>query len=131
MEVALQFAEAVASEFFDHTARDGEGDHGLGSDAGGGDDAHVRAFIGCLGGLAGVEGDGGERAAEGGDGLEVTADDEVFAVGDAAFDAAGVVVLAGEFGERLRVERELFVACISNRVVDLGAWGLGCRDAAA
>jgi hypothetical protein len=98
--VALEFAEAVASEFFEEAAGDGEGDHGLGGDSGGGDDADVGALVGGFGGFAGFEGDGGEGAAEGRDGLEVAADDEVFAVGDAAFEAAGVVVLAGEAGER-------------------------------
>ena len=77
-------------------AGDGERDHGLGGDAGGGDDADVDALVGGLDRLAGGEADGAERAAQGRDGLEVAADDDVFAVGDAAFDAAGVVLLAGE-----------------------------------
>ena len=40
-EVAVEFGEAVASEFFEEGAGYGEGDHGLGGDTGGGDDADV------------------------------------------------------------------------------------------
>ncbi len=124
--VALEFEEAIAAEFFQNRAGDGEGDHGLGGDTGGGDDADVGALIGCFGGLAGCEGDRGEGATKGRDGLEVAADDEVLAVGHAAFETAGVVVLAGESGERAGVPFG-----VGDGVVDLRAGGLGCRDAAA
>ena len=132
--IAVQLVEAVAAELFDEGAGDGEGDHGFGGYSGGGDYADVGAFVGGLGDLAGFEGDRGEGAAEGGDGLEVAADDEVFAVGDAALEAPGVVVLAGEFGEGLPTfggQLAYVAAAVGDGVVNFGAGGGGSRDASA
>ena len=66
--------------------------------AGGGHNANVAALVAGAGGLAGVKAHRFQRLAEGGDGLQVAAHHNVFAVGDAALDAAGVVLRAGEAG---------------------------------
>ena len=118
--------EAVTAKLLKQRARYGKGDHGLCGDACRWYDANVRALIGCLSRLASFEGHGSEGAAEGGDGLEVASDDKVFAVGDAAFEASGVVVLTGEAREVAYV-----AAGVGDGVVDLGAGGLGGGDASA
>src|SRR5258708_4798050 len=101
IEVSLQLTQRVTAEFLYYQPRYGERDHRLCRDASGWDDTDVAALVGCLDGLAGLEADAGEGPAEGGDGLEVAAHDDVFSVGDATFDASGVVPLAREFSEGL------------------------------
>src|ERR1700679_1027794 len=130
---AMKLAEAVAAELFEDAAGNGEGDHSLARHPSGGDDAYIRALIGCLGGLAGLKGDRGERPPKRGDRFEVAADDEILAIGHAAFKTARVVVLAGELGEGLRTLGQLtdISTSVADRIVDLGARGLGGGDAAA
>jgi len=72
-----------------------QGNHSLSGNAGGGDDADVAALVACTGGLARVKTHRFERLAERGDGLQVAANDDVFAVGDAALDAACVCCAGG------------------------------------
>jgi hypothetical protein len=57
-------------------------------DAGSGDNGDVGAFISGFFGVSGDEVDGFKGAAESGDGLKETADEDILAVGDAAFEAA-------------------------------------------
>ena len=124
-EISLHFEERVSAEFLLGQAGDGEGDHGLGSYTGGGNDANIAALITCAGGLAGIEAHRFEGAAEGGDGLQVAAHHNIFTVGYAALNAAGVVLRANEAGG-------LFgLGGVVNGIVDLGAEGLGGSDTAA
>src|SRR5579859_233048 len=123
--VPLQFLSRIAAEFLHDFFGDDEGYHGLGCYPSGGDYADVGAFIAGAGGFAGVEANGFQWAAQGADGFQVAADDNVFAVGDAAFDAAGVVLVASESCGAFRI-----LLAVVDGVVSLGAEGLsGCHSA--
>ena len=63
-----------------------------------------------------------QRTPQGGDGLEVAAHHHVFAVGDAAFQPAGVVAGSGEAAA---------LGIVANLVVDFGTKGGGARYAGA
>ena len=79
-------------------AGDGQRHHGLGGHARGRHHANVAALVAGAGRLAGVEAHRFQRPAQRRDRLQVAAHHDVFAVGDAALDAAGVVVRAGKAG---------------------------------
>src|SRR5437868_4806808 len=89
--VGADFEQRVAAEFFQEGAGDLEGDDVFHDDAGGGNGRDVAALPAGFGGFLGVEIDGFQRLAEGGDRFHRAADDDRFAVGHAAFQAAGVV----------------------------------------
>src|SRR4051794_5663337 len=88
--------EAGADVLFDDGGCDFEGDDVLDDDAGGGDGADVGAFVG--GGLGGLGRHVNRRPAgrQGADRLLGGADDDRFAVGGPALDAASVVGRASE-----------------------------------
>ena len=107
-------------------AGDGQRDHGFRRHARRGHHANVRSLVARGGFLAGIEADRLEGAAQGGNRLQISAHHDVLAVGDAAFDAAGVVLRAGKAGGLAGVGGR-----VVDGVVDLGAEGLGRGDAAA
>src|ERR1035437_4310641 len=86
-EISLHFKGRVAAELLLGHAGNGESHHGFGHHAGCGNPANIAAFVTCAGGLAVVKANRLERFAQGGDGLQVAAHYNVFAVGDAAFKA--------------------------------------------
>ena len=65
--------------------------------------ADIAALVTGAGGLAGIETDGFQRPAQGGNGLEIAADQDVLAIGNPSFDSPGVVRLAGKSGKLRRV----------------------------
>ena len=74
--------------------------------------------MGCLVTMSAVR----KRASQRGNGLEVSAHDDVLAVGDAAFEATGAIAAAREpFARRV----------IANLIHHFGTIGSGRRDARA
>jgi len=98
-EIPYRLSHGIAAEFFQGAAGEGEGDHGLASYTGRGDYAYVGTLVGGFYGLAGGEIDRLEWAAKGGNWFQIATHANFLAVGDAAFDASGVVAGAGEGGE--------------------------------
>src|SRR5579859_4832912 len=96
IEIAAHLGERVASKFLQKSIGEHKSNHGFANDAGGGDDAPVGALVGGLHGGLGDHVSGAQGAPQGGDGLEVAAHDDVFTIGDAAFEAAGAVGRAAE-----------------------------------
>src|SRR6266436_4346596 len=96
IEIPPHLGERVSSKFLQKSIGEHKGYHRFASDACRGDDTPVRALVGGLHGLLGNHIGGAEGATKRGDGLEVAADDYVFAVGDAAFEAAGTIGAAVE-----------------------------------
>lgn len=92
----MDFGEGVAGEFVEEGAGDFEGDDVFEYDGGGGDGTDIGAFVGGVVGLFGVEVDALEGFEEGSDGFHGAAYDDGLAVGDTAFDSAGVVGVADE-----------------------------------
>src|SRR5260370_1270593 len=125
IEVSLQLTQRVTTKLLSYQARHGGRDPRPRRYTGCWHNTDIAALIRCLHGLAGLEADAGEGPAQGGDGLEIAAHDDVFAVGDTAFDAAGVVLLARDLGEG-------FVgALVADRIVDSRPEGCGGGDSAA
>ena len=95
-EIAARFAERIAAEFFQKRLRQHDRDHGLADHAGGRDHADVGALVGGQRRLARLQVHRFERPAQRRDGLEQAAHQDVLAVGDAAFEAAGAIGAARE-----------------------------------
>src|SRR5581483_336489 len=91
LEISKSLRHGIAAEFFQGNARQGEGDHGFAGNACGRDNAHIRALIGRFDGFASLKVHRLQRTPQGGDRLQVAANDAVLSVGDAAFDSARVV----------------------------------------
>ena len=85
--------------FSSATARQSQRDHGFGGDARGRHHAHIGTFVGGLHRFARGEIHRLQRTAQSGNRLQISAHANFLAVGDAAFDSAGVVLRAGESGE--------------------------------
>src|SRR5262249_33774464 len=98
VEVAFEFDEGIAPQLFKRAACQRKRDHGLGGDAGCGDDADIGAFVSRLHGFAGGKIDRFQRPPQGRDRLEIAADDDVFSIRDSTFDSTGVVLRAGKAG---------------------------------
>ena len=98
-KISQGVAHGVAAKFFQGAACQGQRYHGLGGNPGGWNDAHVGALVSGFTGCAGREVDRLQRPAQRGDRLQVAAHANFLTIGDAAFDASGIVVGAGEGGE--------------------------------
>ena len=122
VEVAAGLGNRVAAKFFHEGGGNFERDHGFTGDAAGGNDANIGTFVGGLDGFFGVQIGGHHGAPQGGDGLQVAADDDVAAVGNAAFEAAGAIGSAIEAVAR---------GVVNNFVLNFGAVAGGIRDAGA
>src|ERR1700693_6209563 len=96
LEIAQGFAHGVAAELVERAPGQSERDHGLARDTRGWDHTDVGALVGGTYGLACREIDGLQRTAQGGDRFQVAAHANFFAVGNATFDATGVVARTGD-----------------------------------
>ena len=86
-----QFLDRIAAELLEHRLGEDERHHGFADDGGGGNGADVAAFDRRRADRHRGQIDRAERLHERGDRLHVAGDAQVLAVGDAAFEAAGVV----------------------------------------
>src|SRR5438874_1110350 len=118
VEVAFEFEERVATEFFEGTTGEGERDHGFAGNAGGWDDADIRAFVSCLYGLTSSKIDRFEWPPQGRDRFEISAHDDVFTVGDSALNPAGIVLRTGEASVTRSVLVVFRIAVIADGIVD-------------
>src|SRR5260370_37418824 len=90
-DVAAKLLQGVPLKFLQKSIGEDKSSDGLGCDGSGGHHAPVGALVGSLSRLLGDHVGGSKGAAQGGDGFQVAAHDDVFAVGDAAFEAACAV----------------------------------------
>src|SRR5260370_24193743 len=90
-EVGAKLLQGGPPKFLQKSIGEDKCNHGLGCDGSGGHHAPVGALVGSLNRLLGDHVGGSKGAAQGGDGFQVAAHDDVFAVGDAAFEAACAV----------------------------------------
>src|SRR5205814_1874769 len=97
LEVAAKLLQGVPSKFLQKSIGEDKCNHSLGGNGARGYDAPVGAFVGGLDRLLGDHVGGFQGAAESGNGLQVAADDDIFAIGDAAFEASGAIGGAGKF----------------------------------
>src|SRR4030095_9489247 len=97
LEVAASLRQGVTTKFLQKSIGEDKSNHSFTGDRPGGEDAQVGTLVSGLDGLLGDHVGGAEGAAEGGDRLQVAANNDVFAVGDAAFQAAGSVGGGGNF----------------------------------
>src|SRR5216683_6731875 len=88
LEVAAKLLQGVPPKFLQKSIGEDKCNHGLGCDGSRGHHAPVGALVSSLNRLLGDHVGGSKGAAQGGDGFEITTDDDIFAVADAAFEAA-------------------------------------------
>src|SRR5215467_12435325 len=91
LEVATRLRKGVPSKFLQKSIGEDKSDHSFSGDGAGGHDAPVGALVGRLNRILGDHVCGAERAAKRRDRFQVAADDNVLAVADASFEAAGAV----------------------------------------
>src|SRR5712692_1966029 len=96
IEIPPHLGERISSKFLQKSIGEHKSNHRFADNSGRGDDAPVGALVSGLHRLFGDHIGGAEGAAERGDRLEVTADNDVFAVGDAAFEPASAIGAAAE-----------------------------------
>src|SRR5580700_7591854 len=125
--VTFQFFQGISAEFFKGEPGYREGDHRFSRDAGRRYHTNIAALVGRFRFFARIEADRLQRAAQRGNRLEVAPNHDVFAVRDAAFDAAGIVL----FASKARVHAVLHFLGIADRVVHRGTERLRGGDAAA
>ncbi len=104
LEVAAHLDQGVTTKFLQKSIGEDKCHHGFRGDGTGGNDAPVGTLISGLDGFLSDHIGGAQGAAECGDWLQVAAHDDVFAIGDAAFEAAGAIGRARKFLRGLVVE---------------------------
>ena len=95
--VAADLAQRVAAKLLEEGSGHGQGDHRLAYHPGRRDDRHIGALVGRDGRLAGWQVDRFQRPTERRDWLQIPTHHYLLAVGDAAFETAGLS--AEEYGE--------------------------------
>src|SRR5258708_9392002 len=134
LEVAAKLLQGVPPKFLQKSIGEDKGNHGLGCDRSRGHDTPVGALVGGLNRLLGDHVGGSKGAAQGGDRFEITADDDIFAVGDAAFEAACAVGGTRKLTGDIVVENFVLYfaaerACGENACADFDTFdGLNAQD---
>src|SRR5215472_17487131 len=98
-EVSQSLVHGVTSKFVERTGRQGERDHRLSGNPGGRDHADVGALVSGLHRFPGSKVHRMQGAAERGYRFQVATHANLFAIGNATFDSAGVISGAAETAE--------------------------------
>src|SRR5215469_7928108 len=98
-EVSQSFVHGVTSELVERTGRQGERDHRFSGNPGGRDHADVGALVGSLQRFPGGKVHRLQGAAERGYRFQVATHANLFAIGNATLDSAGVVSAAAKTAE--------------------------------
>src|SRR5438477_240808 len=91
VKITAHLHQGVTSKFLQKSIGEDKSNHGLGGNSSGGDHTPIGTFIGGLYRFLSDHVGGFQRAAESGDRFQVAANNHVFAIGDAAFEAACTV----------------------------------------
>src|ERR1700738_2923196 len=91
IEIPPHLGEGVSSKFLQKSIGEHKSNHRFAGNPRSGHDTPIGALVRGLHGLLGDHVCGAKGAAQRGDGFQVAAHDHVFAVGDAAFEAAGAI----------------------------------------
>src|SRR5215472_6516447 len=91
LKISQGLAQGIAAEFLQRAAGEGEGDHSLGRDTGGGNHTDIGTFVGGLHRFSGGKINRLQGTAQSGDRLKVTAEAYLLAIRNAAFDAASMI----------------------------------------